>query len=282
MAIKINQITLSNPIQRILTGIVLTLAIIFVITRENSLFFTMVLIFVVSWASYEWAQTVGFERLVHRLVYSLITLVITTSLIFLVNHQIALLLASLTLVYISLCALVLVLEERALQLNLNLQVLWQAGGFVIIPISSVVLLTIFRINPMYFAYFLIVVCSIDTFCYVGGKLLGKTQFVPLISPNKTVEGLLVGFIVGFLIFYLINFSFNLFVFDIFGINGAYLLIFLGAILGDLNVSIMKRKSGKKNTGRIFPGHGGVLDRVDSILFGGPCFLIALSSFRVIL
>ena len=46
---------------------------------------------------------------------------------------------------------------------------------------------------MCFTVFLLVVCGIDTFCYVGGKLLGKTLFVPTVSPNKTVEGLLVGF-----------------------------------------------------------------------------------------
>lgn len=282
MVIKTNPITLSNPIQRILTGIGLTLVIVFVLTRENSLLFPMFLISIASLASYEWSQTVGCENFISRLTYSLITIFITTSLFVLINDLMAVLLASLALVYISLCALILLLEERGSQLNLNLQTLWQAGGLVIIPICSVMLLTIFQIAPKYVAYLLIVVGSIDTFCYAGGKLLGKTQFVPIISPNKTIEGLLVGFIVSFLVFYLLNFSFNVFVLDIFAINGAYLLIFLGAVLGDLNVSIMKRKSGKKNTGRIFPGHGGILDRIDSILFAAPCFFIALSSFRIIL
>ncbi len=281
MLIKINPITLSNPIQRILTGIGLTIVIIFVITRENSLPFTLFSIVVSGLASYEWAQTTGCERFVNSLIYSLITLIITTMLIFLASEQIIVLLSVLALVYISLCGFILLREERGSQLSFNLQVLWRAGGLVIIPISSMVLLTIFQLSPMHFAYFLIVVCSIDTFCYVGGKLLGKTQFVPIISPNKTVEGLLIGFIFGLLIFYFVNFTSKLFVLDIFEVNAVYLFIFLGAVLGDLNVSIMKRKSGKKNTGQIFPGHGGVLDRVDSILFGAPCFFIALKSFLII-
>ena len=279
--IKIYPITLSNPVQRILTGICLTLLIYFVITRDNSLLFTMFLILVASLAAYEWAETVGVSRFVSRFIYSLTTALVTIFLISMTNHQISLVLAGFGLVYIFLCCLILLIEERGSQINLDLQGLWQFGGLIIIPINSIVLSSIFKVDPMYIAYFLMIVCGIDTFSYIGGKLLGKNLFVPIISPNKTVEGLLIGFIFGFLIFNLINVFSSLFILDIFAANGAYLFIFLGAIIGDLNVSIMKRKSGRKNTGRLFPGHGGVLDRIDSILFGAPCFFISLSILKPI-
>lgn len=279
--IKIKPITLSNPVKRTFTGIGLTLLVFFVITRDSSLLFSMFLIFVSSLAAYEWAETVGINRFVNRLIYSSITALVTIFLMFISNNQIPVILASLALVYILLCCFILLIEERGSPINLNLQVIWQVGGMAIIPINSILLLLIFKMDPMYVAYFLIVVCSVDTFSYVGGKLLGKNLFVPIISPNKTVEGLLVGFIFGFLIFNLINIFSSLFILDFLVVNGAYLFIFLGAIIGDLNVSIMKRKGGKKNTGRLFPGHGGVLDRIDSILFGAPCFFISLSVFRAI-
>ncbi len=272
---------LSNPVQRTLTAIGLTLLIFFVIIQDNSLLFTMFLILVGSLAAYEWADTVGINRFVSRLIYSSITLLVTYFLISISNNQAPVILASLAFVYILLCCFILLIEERGAQTNLNLLAMWRIGGLAIIPINCIVLLSVFKIDPMYVVYFLLVVCSIDTFSYVGGKLLGKNLFVPIISPNKTVEGLLVGFIFGLLIFNLINVFSSLFVLDILEANGAYLLIFLGAIIGDLNVSIMKRKGGKKNTGRLFPGHGGVLDRIDSILFGAPCFFIALSIFRTI-
>lgn len=279
--IKINPLTLSNPIQRILTGIGLTLLIFFVIARDSSLLFTMFLILVASLAAYEWADTVGISRFVSRLIYSLTTALVTIFLIYVSNNQISLILASVGLVYILLCCLILLIEERGSQINLDLRGLWQVGGLGIIPINSIVLLSIFKMDPMYVAYFLMIVCSIDTFSYMGGKLLGKNLFVPIISPNKTVEGLIVGFLFGFLIFNLINVFSSLFTLDVLTANGAYLFIFLGAIIGDLNVSIMKRKSGKKNTGRLFPGHGGVLDRIDSIIFGAPCFFISLSILKTI-
>ena len=279
--IKINPLTLSNPIQRILTGIGLTLLIFFVIARDSSLLFTMFLILVASLAAYEWAETVGISRFVSRLIYSLTTALVTIFLIYVSNNQISLILASVGLVYILLCCLILLIEERGSQINLDLRGLWQVGGLGIIPINSIVLLSIFKMDPMYVAYFLMIVCSIDTFSYIGGKLLGKNLFVPIISPNKTVEGLIVGFLFGFLIFNLINVFSSLFILDVLTANGAYLFIFLGAIIGDLNVSIMKRKGGKKNTGRLFPGHGGVLDRIDSIIFGAPCFFISLSILKTI-
>ena len=279
--IKINPLTLSNPIQRILTGIGLTLLIFFVIARDSSLLFTMFLILVASLAAYEWADTVGISRFVSRLIYSLTTALVTIFLIYVSNNQISLILASVGLVYILLCCLILLIEERGSQINLDLRGLWQVGGLGIIPINSIVLLSIFKMDPMYVAYFLMIVCSIDTFSYMGGKLLGKNLFVPIISPNKTVEGLIVGFLFGFLIFNLINVFSSLFTLDVLTANGAYLFIFLGAIIGDLNVSIMKRKGGRKNTGRLFPGHGGVLDRIDSILFGAPCFFISLSILKPI-
>ena len=279
--IKINPLTLSNPIQRILTGIGLTLLIFFVIARDSSLLFTMFLILVASLAAYEWADTVGISRFVSRLIYSLTTALVTIFLTYVSNNQISLILASVGLVYILLCCLILLIEERGSQINLDLRGLWQVGGLGIIPINSIVLLSIFKMDPMYVAYFLMIVCSIDTFSYMGGKLLGKNLFVPIISPNKTVEGLIVGFLFGFLIFNLINVFSSLFTLDVLTANGAYLFIFLGAIIGDLNVSIMKRKSGKKNTGRLFPGHGGVLDRIDSIIFGAPCFFISLSILKTI-
>ena len=279
--VKINPITLSNPVQRILTGIGLTLLIFFVIARDNSLLFTMFLILVASFAAYEWAETVGINRFVSRLIYSSTTALVTIFLIYISNNQISLILASVGLVYILLCCFILLIEERGSQINLDLRGFWQVGGLGIIPINSIVLLSIFKMDPMYVAYFLMIVCSIDTFSYMGGKLLGKNLFVPIISPNKTVEGLIVGFLFGFLIFNLINVFSSLFNLDVFTANGAYLFIFLGAIIGDLNVSIMKRKSGKKNTGRLFPGHGGVLDRIDSIIFGAPCFFISLSILKTI-
>ncbi|HZJ57597.1 MAG TPA: phosphatidate cytidylyltransferase [Clostridia bacterium] len=118
--------------------------------------------------------------------------------------------------------------------------------------------------------------STDTFAYFLGKTFGRKQLCPLVSPNKTVEGGLGGLVgamlMGALFGYILNHSFG---FEIplyhFGLMG-----FVGSIfsqLGDLSASSIKRFCGVKDFGKILPGHGGLLDRFDSLLFSLPIIYI---------
>ena len=100
----------------------------------------------------------------------------------------------------------------------------------------------------------------DSFAYLIGSKFGKTYIAKKISPNKTLEGL-IGGILGSMLFgifvgYQIQ-DYGIFLFFIF-------LCFL-AFVGDLLISFIKRQSGVKDTGTILPGHGGILDRLDSHL-----------------
>ncbi len=107
----------------------------------------------------------------------------------------------------------------------------------------------------------------DTFAYISGNLFGKTKLCPKLSPNKTVEGS-VGGILGTALLTLIFAKY----FELFPLWNFVLLSFLGSIvaqLGDLTASKIKRITGIKDFGFIMPGHGGILDRFDSILFTAP-------------
>jgi phosphatidate cytidylyltransferase len=109
----------------------------------------------------------------------------------------------------------------------------------------------------------------DTFAYLVGKSFGKRKLMEKISPKKTIEGFFGG-IVGALFASFIFFKFtsiseyNL----IFWLFLALLVSVLGTI-GDLIQSKFKRLAGVKDSGNIMPGHGGVYDRLDSIIFAGP-------------
>jgi len=109
----------------------------------------------------------------------------------------------------------------------------------------------------------------DIFAYFGGRLLGRHRLAPAISPKKTVEGFVIGLAAGifttWVTLYREGFS-----------NPQALLVGVGvalaAPLGDLFESFLKRDLGVKDSGTLLAGHGGVLDRIDALLFAGPAAL----------
>ena len=126
----------------------------------------------------------------------------------------------------------------------------------------------------------------DTGAYMVGKLFGKNKICPKISPGKSWEGLLGGFF-GILIFniiYLPGIKVFPFVAYINGFIPILLLAFLitiVAFLGDIFVSYLKRKSGLKDSGNLLPGHGGLLDRFDSVFFVSLLILLLILGSQVI-
>ena len=109
----------------------------------------------------------------------------------------------------------------------------------------------------------------DAAAYFGGRTFGRRKLCPTISPNKTVEGaafyLLGGVLAALLCRALFVHAFHT---PMPGIPAALLLGLLGAVagqIGDLSASLLKRHSGLKDYGRVFPGHGGVMDRFDSVI-----------------
>ena len=114
----------------------------------------------------------------------------------------------------------------------------------------------------------------DSGAYVVGSRLGKTKMAERISPQKTWEGATGGAILAIavsIVFFNLVGHFNLFHSIIIG-----MLIVIAGTLGDLTESMMKRSFGVKDSGRLLPGHGGLLDRFDSMLFAAPVYYIYIS------
>jgi len=110
----------------------------------------------------------------------------------------------------------------------------------------------------------------DTFAYYIGTLAGRRPLAPIISPNKTVEGALGG-LAGSLVAGLLMRQFLISSLTIFDCVTASLVCGVFGQLGDLAESMIKRGLGAKNSGIVIPGHGGLLDRIDGVLFSGPAF-----------
>lgn len=104
----------------------------------------------------------------------------------------------------------------------------------------------------------------DSFAYLIGKTFGKHKLFERISPNKTVEGFIGGVVFSLLASYVIFYYTDIFSFKIWLALALITSIF--GTFGDLIQSKLKRQAGVKDSGRLMPGHGGLLDRLDSILF----------------
>jgi len=110
----------------------------------------------------------------------------------------------------------------------------------------------------------------DIAAYVVGKTLGRKKLAPKLSPGKTIEGALGGLAGGIIGSFIVYLFASLPLLEILALG---LLVGVAGLLGDLFESSLKRSAGVKDTGLIIPGHGGMLDRFDSMLFAAPALYL---------
>lgn len=146
-------------------------------------------------------------------------------------------------------------------------------AFILLPlcIHSLSLTYLERQGPYLLLYLLFLVWAADTGAYFSGKWLGKHKLAPDLSPGKTIEGLIGG-------------ACSLFIISLLGLTyfappsptlwftQAIGTLFF-ALIGDLFMSMLKRRVKCKDTGQLLPGHGGILDRLDSLIAAAPIFYL---------
>jgi phosphatidate cytidylyltransferase len=117
------------------------------------------------------------------------------------------------------------------------------------------------------AWTILIITLTDVASMFGGVLLGRTQIVPRISAGKTLEGTLAGLAGALAGAALVRFALPAPTAVVY--YGSAALVAAAAFTGDLFASAIKRAAGIKDFGATLPGHGGILDRIDSLLFGAP-------------
>lgn len=148
---------------------------------------------------------------------------------------------------------------------------WLCGAFVLIPLYAA-LVMLYELSPLVLLLSLLIVWAADIGAYFAGKRFGRVKLAPKISPGKTWEGVLGGLVFVVVLILVIRIWID--------VNLAALVPFCLAvagvsIVGDLTVSMFKRTAGLKDSGTLFPGHGGVLDRIDSVAAAAPLFALGL-------
>ncbi len=151
-----------------------------------------------------------------------------------------------------------------------------AYSWIILPLAFMAVMT--RISPQVVFAFLLMIWAYDTFAYLGGTLYGRNKMCEHISPKKTWEGTVTGLIMAIVVAIVlpsIPFFGHMHVALWKWVVFAVLVVLFGTV-GDLLESLFKRRAGVKDSGNIMPGHGGMLDRFDSILMAAvPSLLFAL-------
>ena len=150
-------------------------------------------------------------------------------------------------------------------------------AFGIFTVSAIGLY--FLLGQVFFLYVLSICICTDIGGYIIGKKIGGKKLTK-ISPNKTISGSLGSFCFSMLPLLVFN-NFDKFEYSLYSIvNFLFCLkVSLACQLGDLFVSYFKRKAKVKDTGRILPGHGGILDRIDGIIFAVPFVFMSIVGFN---
>jgi phosphatidate cytidylyltransferase len=186
-------------------------------------------------------------------------------------------------------AQIILYQNRQKSLISKLSLLNLPVGIFLLWSMWFIMAAFFLMEPVWYKYELLIlfliVWSADIAAYFVGKRFGKHTLVSRISPGKTWEGVLGGLIAGIIVtlsavYFLKEASFSLkiptpgihdsFTFALLTFNSKELILLssvtvIFSVIGDLYVSIMKREAGRKDSGVLFPGHGGVLDRIDSLM-----------------
>ena len=206
---------------------------------------------------------------VKRLISSLILFTIITYVVF---YELLLL------KFLLLILLIVSLTEWIKMIKNKLLVL--AGG-IFITFSFFAAFQIIQINSGFLFYIILIICiSTDIGGYLFGKMIGGPKLTK-ISPNKTFSGAIGSFLLPILVFLILINTQNILSFELKINIPLILLLSLISQIGDLAVSYFKRVYKIKDTGKFIPGHGGLLDRIDGMLFVFPFIFLILQTDQLV-
>jgi phosphatidate cytidylyltransferase len=266
--------------QRVLTALILIPLFVTLVFSLPALHFAVLTGLIVFWCAWEWSSLLGVKSRPKKLIYPLIlTALLGVTIYLFYRHFI-----SVTEVLIAaagwwlLASVLVVLYPKLSSLwAKSIVVKGLMGVMVLIPCwVALVFIRIYPLgDPFLVLYLFVLIWGADSGAYFAGKLMGKHKLMPQVSPGKTWEGLLGAFLtlIAIVIIPLLITrapSAVLWIGFLFSI-----LILVISVLGDLFESMLKRNAGVKDSGTLLPGHGGILDRIDSLTSAAPIFALSI-------
>ncbi len=261
--------------QRIITALILAPLVLGAIYYLSTPVVAIILGLIILIGAWEWAGLSGFESLQSRAIYAGITallMFVSYPLITKVSMNIFLIVACL---WWLIALIVIVSSQIKGSLPKQNNWLFLIVGFVVLVPAWMSILYLHGLGSEWVLFLLALIWTADIGAYFAGRALGRHKLADKISPGKSWEGVIGGLVAVLLIA-------MLFLPKLMGsenISTAMILLCLAtaliSVLGDLTESVVKRISGKKDSGNILPGHGGVMDRIDSLTAAAPIFTAGL-------
>lgn len=275
-------------IPRLLAALVLIPLVIVALLFLSISSFAIVMLTVFALSAWEWAQFVGFKNKTSRLVFTSLFTGLMCVIHYLPNMvpQCSYYLPKALLISSMIwwvCALILVLNypKSANCWKNSLLVKLLFAFFTLVPffIAMIQLRKIDNSTDTYLGaywllYVLVLVWATDSGAYFAGRLFGKHKLAPSVSPGKTIEGLIGGVLLSIAIVFLVYCS-QFFTISFTKIMISSIIAIFASVLGDLTESMFKREANIKDSGHLIPGHGGILDRIDSLTAAMPIFAALL-------
>ncbi len=263
---------MSETLTRLLSGIVYVIVLISAIMFSQNSFLALFGLFIII-GTIEFCNLIQLNKinalLVSTILFLLFALLPTVS----PYVKIGLLVGSL---FVSMLLIIALFKNQTIKFNLLSKYLYLIG-YLILPLIVLTKIAISNytnnFQPRIIIGVFIIIWTNDTFAYIVGKSIGKNKLFPSISPKKTIEGFIGGIIFAIIAALLIE-KFLIQKSLLFWIISAVIIGVFGTI-GDLIESKFKRQANVKDSGKIMPGHGGILDRLDSIIFASPFIYLFL-------
>ena len=148
-------------------------------------------------------------------------------------------------------------------------------AFILI-VTAILCLYLYELERSLILIAVMISVATDAFAFFAGKVLGRNKIFPIISPNKTLEGTIGGVVSSVVINSLmitLIFQNSLKTLDVIMLTLMIFICAVAAVFGDLLISSIKRQANLKDTGSLIPGHGGLLDRIDSHILCIPVFFV---------
>lgn len=254
--------------QRIITAIILAALVIAAIFLLPTPVTAAVITLLVLAGAWEWSAFLGLKHIAARLAY---VAVIAACMAFVWSHGIDSPRANQLLPAALIWWIVAFFWVIAIPGHVNRASAAFAGVLVLVP-AWLALLRLHQDAPYWLLFLLLLVVAADVGAYFAGRRFGRHKLAPKVSPGKTWEGVGGGIVAAGIMAAL---GTTVFAVDIVAFAALCAIVVLASIVGDLTESLFKRHAGLKDSGTLLPGHGGVLDRVDSVTAAAPIFLLGM-------